>query len=79
MTMALLRSRRPSSSICPSEVARKLADDWRPLMPRVRRVAAELQASGALRVTQGPVEVELREAKGPIRLRRGGRFDSEDA
>lgn len=27
-------------TICPSEVARALADDWRALMPEVRSVAA---------------------------------------
>jgi hypothetical protein len=41
-----------------------LADDWRPLMPEVRRVAAAL----GLRATQGGVRVDPLTARGPIRL-----------
>lgn len=53
-------------SICPSEVARALAPDWRPLMPRVRQVAAGMHG---IAVTQGGVEVDARTARGPVRLR----------
>jgi hypothetical protein len=57
-------------SVCPSEVARALADDWRPLMDDVREEAAALADAGALRVTQGEETVDARSARGPIRLRR---------
>ena len=65
----LLARRRPGASICPSEVARALASDWRPLMPRVRDVAAQLAADGRLLVTQGGQPVDLHSARGPLRLR----------
>jgi hypothetical protein len=67
--MGLARDRGPAKSFCPSEAARALADDWRPLMGQVRRVAADLP----LRATQGGKEVDPARARGPIRLslRRG--------
>lgn len=55
-------------SICPSEVARALADDWRPLMPDVRAAAAELAAEGRLVVTQRGKVVDLATVRGPVRL-----------
>ncbi|MEJ6401351.1 DUF3253 domain-containing protein [Yoonia sp. 2307UL14-13] len=58
---------RPDTTFCPSEVARALTDDWRPLMPLVRDVAADLSE---LRVTQKGQPVDPRSAKGPIRLGR---------
>jgi hypothetical protein len=56
--------------MCPSEVARALADDWRPLMDEVRAAAARLVASGDIEVTQGGTVVDPETARGPIRLRR---------
>ena len=53
-------------SFCPSEAARRLAADWRPLMPDVRRVAATLP----LKATQKGRPVDPLTAKGPIRLSR---------
>ena len=73
---ALLAARAAASSICPSEVARRLrADEWRPLMPAVRRVAATMAAAGRLRITQGEAAVSPQAlldgaVRGPIRLRR---------
>ncbi|HEX4871610.1 MAG TPA: DUF3253 domain-containing protein [Nevskiaceae bacterium] len=63
------RLRGVNRSICPSEVARALAEDWRGLMPAVRRAAAELIAEGRIEATQGGQPVDLRSARGPIRLR----------
>lgn len=75
----LLAARSPDASLCPSEVARSLAcgeNAWRALMPHIRRVAARMAASGRIRATQGDREVDLDgELRGPIRLRRGERFD----
>ena len=65
----IARARGLEKSLCPSEVARALAEDWRPLMPMVREVAAEEVKVGLLRVTQGNREVDPVEAHGPIRLR----------
>ena len=61
---ALRRGR--GKSLCPSEVAKALAEDWRPLMPQVRAVAAGMPE---IAVTQGGVEVDPVAARGPIRLR----------
>ncbi|MFD1341662.1 DUF3253 domain-containing protein [Litorisediminicola beolgyonensis] len=62
--MALARSRGPGKSFCPSEAARALSSDWRPLMPEIRRVAAGLP----LEATQKGQPVDPETAKGPIRL-----------
>jgi len=63
--MALAHARGTDKTFCPSEVARRLSDDWRPLMPRVRAVAAGLP----LRATQKGRPVDPVGARGPIRLR----------
>ncbi len=67
--MELVRARGEGRTICPSEVARRLADDWRALMPQVRTVAAALAADGDIAVTQGGRAVDAATARGPIRLR----------
>ena len=73
-TRALLRHRE-GRSICPSDVARVIGgEQWRDLMPLVRRVAADLRADGVVVVTQRGAEVEP-DAKGPVRINRGPRFD----
>ena len=64
LDLALQRGR--AKSLCPSEVAKALAEDWRPLMPDVRAVAAAMPEIVA---TQGGVEVDPVAARGPIRLR----------
>ena len=64
----ILAQRAPGKSICPSEVARALASDWRPLMPEVRATSARMAAEGRLRITQKDVEIDPEIARGPIRL-----------
>ena len=59
----------PPKTICPSEAARALAEDWRPLMPEVREVAYGMADRGRLEVTQSGRVVDGRSARGPIRLR----------
>ena len=81
---ALLRARVPDSSICPSDVARTIgAGSWRPLVPMVREVASDLAATGVILVTQRDEVVDVRSARGPVRLRRGpgmsGRGDESSA
>ncbi|MEM9583583.1 MAG: DUF3253 domain-containing protein [Pseudomonadota bacterium] len=63
--LALALERGREKSLCPSEVARGLAEDWRPLMPEVRRVAAGMTEVEA-RQKGAPVDPLV--AKGPIRL-----------
>jgi hypothetical protein len=70
LILSLLAQRAAGATICPSEVARAMDEDWRPLMPAVREAAAGLVASGDIEVTQGGEVVALESARGPIRLRR---------
>ena len=60
----LAHKRGVGKTFCPSEAARALSDDWRRLMPEVRRVAAMLD----LQATQKGTPVDPVTAKGPIRL-----------
>jgi len=76
----LLEARAPTSSICPSEVARALEADedaWRALMPTVREVAAGMQDAGDILITRGdqPVTRDVLH-EGPVRLRRATRGES---
>ena len=64
LDLALQRGR--GKSLCPSEVARALDPDWRPLMAEVRAVAAAMPEVMATRQGQ---EVDPLTARGPIRLR----------
>jgi hypothetical protein len=66
----LLAERGRGKTICPSEAARALAEDWRPLMPQVREAAFAMADAGRLEVTQAGRVVDGRTARGPIRLRR---------
>ena len=65
----LLCARGMSASICPSEVARALAEDWEPLMEPVRMAARRLVAGGEAEITQKGSVVDPSTAKGPIRVR----------
>ena len=65
-------------SICPSEIARAFAppagtpgaeDVWRPLMPRVRKVALGLQAEGRIEILRKGKPVPADQVRGVIRLR----------
>ena len=58
---------RPGTTCCPSQIARDLATDWRPLMDPLRRLALQMAAEGDIAVLQkgrpaGP------DPRGPIRL-----------
>ena len=76
--LALLQKREPTSSICPSDVARALAgeeSEWRALMQPVRDVAAALARKEVIVITQGKQQVDPANVdQGPIRLRRGPAF-----
>lgn len=70
--MGLLVKRQPGKTICPSEAARVVYSaekDWRSGMVEVRKVASDLAAQGLLEVTQGGQVVDIKCAKGAIRLR----------
>ena len=59
--LRLVAERGADKTICPSEVARVLGgpgpDDWRRLMPAVRRVAERLAGEGRVAVLRGGVPV----------------------
>ena len=61
--------RGPGKSICPSEVARALAADWRPLLAQIRKVAATLAATGQIEILRKGKPVASDEIKGVVRLR----------
>jgi len=66
----LLGRRAPESSICPSDAARAVdPDGWRDLMPEARAAAGRLADAGAVEVTQGGEVVDVRTARGPVRIR----------
>lgn len=67
----LLDLRRPEASICPSEAARAVdAHGWRALMPQARAAAGRLAEAGIVEVTQSGEVVDVRTARGPVRIRR---------
>ena len=63
-----LADERAPLTFCPSEVARRLSEDWRPLMPLIRETAARM---GGIRATQGGAAIDPLRATGPIRLAKG--------
>ncbi|HUQ03378.1 MAG TPA: DUF4385 family protein [Kofleriaceae bacterium] len=68
--MLELLDARGTATACPSEVARKVGGPrWRALMPEVRAAAIRLQQRHKLDAYQRGRPVDLREARGPVRLR----------
>jgi hypothetical protein len=71
--MELLVERGPGRSICPSEAARmvgvRISCRWQDLMRPVRTVAAALAEGGVLEATQHENVVDIRDVRGPVRLR----------
>ena len=74
---ALLRSRTPDATVCPSDVARIVGGQaWRGSMDEVRGIATELVTDGVVEIRQGGRAVpEDADIVGPIRIGRGTRFD----
>ena len=70
--LSLLAARAAGATICPSEVARAIAPSgWRPLMPRVRDVAATMAVAGEVELRQrGRVVPPLDPVRGPLRIAR---------
>jgi len=68
--LALVTARAANSSACPSDAARAVADDWRPLLPQARELARELARTGSVRLTQRNRQLDPDGAwQGPIRIR----------
>jgi len=70
LILRLTAARGAEKSICPSEVARALDANWRPLMTPVRSAAIELARAGRVQILRKGKPVEnLDEVRGVIRLR----------
>ena len=67
--LRLAADRGPEASICPSEVARALYPEWRPLLAAVRRAAVRLADSGRIDILRHGKPVRPAEMRGVIRLR----------
>ena len=62
-------ARGPDKSICPSEVARTLDPEWRPIMHLVRQTAARLATEGQIEILRKGKPIDPADMKGVIRLR----------
>lgn len=75
-TLALLGSRAPGATICPSEVARAVAEDhggsarWRDVMPLVHAAVDALIAEGTVTISWKGKPLASRD--GPYRIGRAG-------
>jgi hypothetical protein len=58
-----------NASICPSEVARALAEEWRPLLGPVRLAAFALALDGRIEILRKGKPVDPFGVRGVIRLR----------
>jgi hypothetical protein len=73
--LELLAARAATSTICPSDAARAVGGPgWRAAMPLARDVAAGLADEGVVEVRQKGQRVDVRTARGPVRIARGTRF-----
>ena len=68
--LARVERLRPGTTCCPSEIARDLSADWRPLMAPIRAEAFRLLAQGRVAVTQRGRPVGPG-TPGPVRLGQG--------
>ncbi len=74
LILRLTAARGAGKSICPSEVARAMDADWRPLMTQVRGAAIELARAGQVQILRkGKPVANLDDVRGVIRLRWQGR------
>ena len=65
----LTGERGPDRSICPSEVARAMAIDWRQELAAVRRAAVRLSDAGLIHILRKGEPVSGDAVRGVLRLR----------
>ena len=65
----ILRLVRERASVCPTDVARALDEDWRPLLGRIRKIAVTLAVQGSIDITRKGRAIPPEEMRGVIRLR----------
>lgn len=68
----LLAARGAGKTICPSEVARALTADWRPLMPMVHAVVRQRARAGEIELRQRGQLITPDEVGGVYRIARRG-------
>lgn len=61
---------RSPKSICPSEIARSLFENWREHMEPIRQVCRELFLQNKILITQNEKVVKDLNFKGPIRIKK---------
>jgi hypothetical protein len=68
--LALVTARGPTKSICPSEAARALDEDWHPKLGPVRATAIRMAKEGRLTILRkGRPVTDFADLRGVIRLR----------
>ncbi|RMB61486.1 DUF3253 domain-containing protein [Tessaracoccus antarcticus] len=71
-TIRTLLRHRDGTTICPSDAARVVGGDrWRDVVPVAREVAHHLVGQGEVVVQQKGETVDVREARGPVRIAPG--------
>ena len=71
-TIRTLLRHRDGTTICPSDAARVVGGDrWRDVVPVAREVAHELVEQGVVVVQQKGDAVDVRSARGPVRIAPG--------
>ena len=67
--LRIAAERGEAKSFCPSEVARAMAEDWRPLLVHVRAAARRLAEGGQIDILRHGKPIEPAAIRGVIRLR----------
>jgi hypothetical protein len=76
---ALLRHRDATATICPSDVARVVGGPkWRGALDDVRGVLAGMQSDRVVQVSQKRQPVDIRHARGPVRIGRGPQWPKDE-
>lgn len=71
-TIRTLLRHRDTGTICPSDAARVVgADGWRAVVPTAREVVRTLEGQDMVVARQGDERVDVREARGPVRIAPG--------
>lgn len=60
---------RSPKSLCPSEISRKLFEDWQSEMESVRQVCRKLHLEQKIIITQKEMPIKELNFKGPIRIK----------
>jgi hypothetical protein len=69
MILRIAKERGVEKSLCPTDVARALAEDWRPLLFDIRAAAARLADRDQIEILRHGKPISPTALKGVIRLR----------